>query len=109
MTTELDRRPDFLPEPDRPNPIVRWEGGRFPEVWGEPLPKAILNIQEIAEAVGRTRLTAFVMGTNDLAKELRGVNDPPVRNPLRAKARPERGHDRKLFKTNDGRGKTTEL
>ncbi|MEO1708280.1 MAG: CoA ester lyase [Pseudomonadota bacterium] len=43
------------------------------------MPKAILNIQEIAEAVGRTRLTAFVMGTNDLAKELRAVNDPPVR------------------------------
>ncbi|MEL8055830.1 MAG: CoA ester lyase [Pseudomonadota bacterium] len=43
------------------------------------MPKAILNIQDIAEAVGRTRLTAFVMGTNDLAKELRGVNDPPVR------------------------------
>ncbi len=43
------------------------------------MPKAILNIQNIAESVGRTRLTAFVMGTNDLAKELRGVNDPPVR------------------------------
>lgn len=43
------------------------------------MPKAILNIQDIAEAVGRTRLTAFVMGTNDLAKELRGVNDAPVR------------------------------
>ena len=43
------------------------------------MPKAILNIQDIAEAVGRTRLTAFVMGTNDLAKELRGVNNPPVR------------------------------
>ncbi|MEL7040562.1 MAG: CoA ester lyase [Pseudomonadota bacterium] len=43
------------------------------------MPKAILNIQDIAEAVGRTRLTAFVMGTNDLAKELRGVNDPPLR------------------------------
>jgi citrate lyase subunit beta/citryl-CoA lyase len=43
------------------------------------MPKAILNIQDIAEAVGRTRLTAFVMGTNDLAKELRGINDPPIR------------------------------
>ncbi|MEM1088592.1 MAG: CoA ester lyase [Pseudomonadota bacterium] len=42
------------------------------------MPKAILNIQDIAEAVGRTRLTAFVMGTNDLAKELRAVNDPPL-------------------------------
>lgn len=35
------------------------------------MPKAILNIQDIAEAVGRTRLAGFVMGTNDLAKELR--------------------------------------
>ena len=35
------------------------------------MPKAILNIQDIAEAVGRTRLTGFVLGTNDLAKELR--------------------------------------
>ncbi|MEO0466254.1 MAG: CoA ester lyase [Pseudomonadota bacterium] len=35
------------------------------------MPKAILNLQEIAEAVGRTRLQGFVMGTNDLAKELR--------------------------------------
>lgn len=43
------------------------------------MPKAILNIQDIAEAVGRTRLTAFVMGTNDLAKELRGINNPPDR------------------------------
>lgn len=43
------------------------------------MPKAILNIKDIAEAVGRTRLTAFVMGTNDLAKELRGINNPPER------------------------------
>lgn len=40
------------------------------------MPKAILNIKDIAEAAGRTRLTAFVMGTNDIAKELRAVNDP---------------------------------
>lgn len=40
------------------------------------MPKAILNIQEIAEAVGRTRLSAFVMGTNDLAKEHRSVPTP---------------------------------
>ena len=43
------------------------------------MPKAILNIQDVAEAVGRTRLTALVMGTNDLAKELRAINDPPAR------------------------------
>ncbi|MEM7660928.1 MAG: CoA ester lyase [Pseudomonadota bacterium] len=40
------------------------------------MPKAILNIQEIAEATGRTRLTGFVMGTNDLAKEYRAVSTP---------------------------------
>jgi citrate lyase subunit beta/citryl-CoA lyase len=34
-------------------------------------PRAILNIQDIAAAAGRTRLAAFVMGTNDLAKETR--------------------------------------
>ncbi len=43
------------------------------------MPKAILNIQDIAEAVGRTRLSAFVMGTNDLAKELRAESNPPLR------------------------------
>ncbi|MCI4645576.1 MAG: CoA ester lyase [Hyphomonadaceae bacterium] len=40
------------------------------------MPKAILNIQEIAEAVGRTRLKGFVMGTNDLAKEMRAQATP---------------------------------
>lgn len=40
------------------------------------MPKAILNIKDIAEAVGRTRLAGFVMGTNDLAKELRAVPTP---------------------------------
>lgn len=40
------------------------------------MPKAILNIQDIAEAVGRTRLSAFVMGTNDLAKEYRAQATP---------------------------------
>lgn len=43
------------------------------------MPKALFNIHDIAEAVGRTRLTAFVMGTNDLAKELRAINNPPER------------------------------
>jgi len=43
------------------------------------MPKAIFNITDIAEAVGRTRLSTFVMGTNDLAKEFRAVNDPPAR------------------------------
>jgi citrate lyase subunit beta/citryl-CoA lyase len=40
------------------------------------MPLAILNIQEIAEAAHRTRLAAFVMGTNDLAKEYRARATP---------------------------------
>jgi citrate lyase subunit beta/citryl-CoA lyase len=43
------------------------------------MPRAIFNLKDIAETAGRTRLTTFVMGTNDLAKELRAVNDPPTR------------------------------
>lgn len=39
-------------------------------------PLAILNIQEIARASARTRLSAFVMGTNDLAKETRARLTP---------------------------------
>lgn len=34
-------------------------------------PRAILNLAEIASAANGTRLSAFVMGTNDLAKETR--------------------------------------
>tara|TARA_R110000787_G_scaffold4726_32_gene18060 strand:- start:6211 stop:7098 length:888 start_codon:yes stop_codon:yes gene_type:complete len=40
------------------------------------MPLAILNIQEIAAAAQRTRLTTFVMGTNDLAKEFRARATP---------------------------------
>lgn len=36
-------------------------------------PLAILNIKEIAEAAQRTRLAVFVMGTNDLAKDMRAA------------------------------------
>ncbi len=36
-------------------------------------PLAILNIKEIAAAAARTRLTTFVMGTNDLAKDMRAA------------------------------------
>ncbi len=39
-------------------------------------PLAILNIKEIAAAARQTRLAAFVMGTNDLAKEMRLVQTP---------------------------------
>lgn len=35
------------------------------------MPLAILNIAEIAAAAASSRLTTFVMGTNDLAKEMR--------------------------------------
>jgi len=40
------------------------------------MPKAVLNIQEIAAAAEATRLAAFVMGTNDLAKEYRALWTP---------------------------------
>lgn len=43
------------------------------------MPEAILNIQDIAKARASTRLNAFVMGTNDLAKEMRAINNPPAR------------------------------
>lgn len=36
-------------------------------------PRALLNIQEIAAAAERTRLSVFVMGTNDLAKDMRAA------------------------------------
>jgi citrate lyase subunit beta/citryl-CoA lyase len=39
-------------------------------------PLAILNITEIAAASADTRLTGFVMGTNDLAKESNAVPTP---------------------------------
>ena len=68
---DIDRLDDAMSRAGAPDEMGLW-------VMIE-MPKAILNIQDIAEAVGRTRLTAFVMGTNDLAKELRGVNDPPLR------------------------------
>ncbi|NBC20566.1 MAG: CoA ester lyase [Alphaproteobacteria bacterium] len=40
------------------------------------MPMALINIADIASAAGRTRLSAFVMGTNDLAKELRARPTP---------------------------------
>jgi citrate lyase subunit beta/citryl-CoA lyase len=44
-------------------------------------PRAILNIAAIAAAARATRLSAFVMGTNDLAKEMR-VRPGPERAPF---------------------------
>ncbi|MBB39249.1 MAG: CoA ester lyase [Hyphomonas sp.] len=40
------------------------------------MPKAILHIEEIAATAAETRLTTFVMGTNDLAKEYRARMTP---------------------------------
>lgn len=40
------------------------------------MPLAILNIGAIGAAAADTRLTAFVMGTNDLAKEMRAETTP---------------------------------
>ena len=40
------------------------------------MPRAILNLQEIAACAASTRLTGFVMGTNDLAKEYRAQCTP---------------------------------
>lgn len=40
------------------------------------MPKAILHLEEIAQASETTRLTTFVMGTNDLAKEYRARMTP---------------------------------
>ncbi len=65
---DIDRLNDAMSRAGAPDDMGLW-------VMIE-MPKAILNIQEIAEAVGRTRLTAFVMGTNDLAKEYRAVATP---------------------------------
>jgi citrate lyase subunit beta/citryl-CoA lyase len=39
-------------------------------------PRAVLNIRKIAKASAKTRLTGFVVGTNDLAKELNAVPTP---------------------------------
>lgn len=65
---DIDRLDDALSRAGAPKDLGLW-------VMIE-MPKAILNIKDIAEAAGRTRLAAFVMGTNDIAKELRAANDP---------------------------------
>ena len=46
------------------------------------MPLAILNIRKIAKASAKTRLTGFVMGTNDLAKELHAVPTPSTTTPV---------------------------
>lgn len=65
---DIDRLNDAMSRAGAPEEMGLW-------VMVE-MPKAILNIQEIAEGAGRTRLSAFVMGTNDLAKEYRALATP---------------------------------
>ncbi|KCZ46206.1 HpcH/HpaI aldolase/citrate lyase family protein [Hyphomonas pacifica] len=65
---DIDRLNDAMSRAGAPDTMGLW-------VMIE-MPKAILNIQDIAEAAGRTRLTTFVMGTNDLAKEYRARMTP---------------------------------
>ncbi len=48
------------------------------------MPIAVLNIASIAEAVASTRLTTFVMGFNDLAKEMRAEQDRALFTPAMA-------------------------
>lgn len=65
---DIDRLDDALSRAGAPEDLQLW-------VMIE-MPKALFNIIDIAEGAGRTRLSGFVMGTNDLAKELRATNDP---------------------------------
>ena len=53
---DIDRLDDAMSRAGAPEDMGLW-------VMIE-MPKAILNIQDIAEAVGRTRLAAFVMGSS---------------------------------------------
>lgn len=45
------------------------------------MPIAVLNIAQIAETASSTRLTTFVMGFNDLAKEMRAEQDRTLFTP----------------------------
>ncbi|QTD55882.1 HpcH/HpaI aldolase/citrate lyase family protein [Parasphingorhabdus cellanae] len=45
------------------------------------MPIAVLNIAQIAETASATRLTTFVMGFNDLAKEMRAEHDRTLFTP----------------------------
>ena len=64
---DIDRLDDAMSRAGAPDDMGLW-------VMIE-MPKALLNIMDIAEAAGRTRMSAFVMGTNDLAKEFRAITD----------------------------------
>lgn len=66
--SDIDRLDDAMSQVGAPASMGLW-------VMIE-MPRAILNIQDIASARDRTRLTTFVMGTNDLAKEYRARMTP---------------------------------
>ncbi|MEO0982670.1 MAG: CoA ester lyase [Pseudomonadota bacterium] len=65
---DIDRLNDAMSRAGAPDEMSLW-------VMIE-MPRALFNLEEIAAAAGRTRLAGFVMGTNDLAKELRAVPTP---------------------------------
>ena len=50
------------------------------------MPQAILNLGAIAELGVQKRLTAFVMGFNDLAKEMRAAHDRAIFGPIMTQA-----------------------
>lgn len=66
--SDIDRLDDALSRLGAPETLALW-------VMVET-PRALLNLQDIAGAAGRTRLEALVMGTNDLAKDLRATPTP---------------------------------
>ncbi|MEW4467871.1 CoA ester lyase [Parasphingorhabdus sp. JC815] len=56
--------------------IDRGNNGGHIQLWAMiEMPLAILNIAEIAKAATSTRLTTFIMGFNDLAKEMHAEQD----------------------------------
>ncbi len=82
MRTAAEAKPDAILVPKVSAPgdlhaIERMLGAADPSiaVWAMvETPAAILNVASIAAAGGR--LACFVMGTNDLIKEIRGVHTP---------------------------------
>jgi citrate lyase subunit beta/citryl-CoA lyase len=53
------------------------EGGEAIALWVMiEMPAAIMAINDIARCAATTRLTGFIMGNNDLAKEMNAQNDP---------------------------------
>ena len=65
---DIDRIDDALSRAGAPDTMALW-------IMVET-PRALLNLRDIAQAAERTRLKALVMGTNDLAKEMRATPTP---------------------------------